>query len=100
MSNGERQDKNIENKDLVNFLNLQYERIGGHGNKIWEEMKHFSWALYLLLGAPFILKHYGDINNAWLKIFPILAIFVAIIAILSIRKESRHFLDALGFTEK
>ncbi len=93
---------NKMDKDEKNlkFLALQYERIGSHGDKIWEEMKHFSWALYLLLGAPFILKHWEKVDGVsygiWLIIFPLLAIIVAIIATLSICKESNDFLDALG----
>lgn len=103
MGDDEQQGKNKnDEKLLIKFLALQYERVGSHGNKIWEEMKHFSWALYLLLGAPFILKHWAVGDNwevwykIWLIIFPLLAIIVAIIAIVSIRKESKDFLDALG----
>jgi hypothetical protein len=83
---------------LLKWLDIQSKRLELHGNKIWEEMKHFSWALYLLLGASFVLEHWemNEKFDIWLKIFPILAIFVAIIASLSICKESKDFLDALG----
>ncbi|SNQ60442.1 hypothetical protein [Candidatus Methanoperedens nitratireducens] len=99
MSNDEQQEKN-KREELLKFLALQNKRIDSHADKIWEEMKHFSWALYLLLGAPFILKHYEKVDGVqysiWLTIFPLLAAFVAFIAAFSICKESRDFLDALG----
>lgn len=100
MSNDGQNDKINEEKKLLKFLALQNERINNHGDKIWEEMKHFSWALYLLLGAPFILKHWEKVDRVyygiWIIIFPLLAVFVAIIAAFSICKESNDFLDALG----
>lgn len=83
-----------EDEKLLKWLEIQSKRLDGHSNKIWEEMKHFSWALYLLLGASFVLNR--DFTGLWLIIFPILAIFVAIFAIISISNESRNFVDALG----
>ena len=59
-------------------------------------MKHFSWALYILLGAPIIFKFSWDVVGLWLIFFPILAVLVAILAIYSIDKEGTDFLDALG----
>ncbi len=89
-----------EDEKNLKFLALQNGRIDSHGDKIWEEMKHFSWALYILLSAPFILKHWETLDRVqygkMLIIFPLLAIIVAIIAALSICKESNDFLDALG----
>jgi hypothetical protein len=88
------QDKN-KRDELLKFLALQYERVGSHGEKIWEEMKHFSWALYLLLSAPFVLKHWETPElkyGIWLLIFPFLAILVAIIATLSIYKTVYCFI--------
>ena len=84
-----------EEEKLLKWLVIQSNRLDGHSNKIWEEMKHFSWALYLLLGASFFLKQweYADI---WLIIFPILAIIVAIIGIKSIYNENKNFLETLG----
>ncbi len=98
MGDDEQQDKN--NRDvLLGFLTLENRRLESHGEKIWEEMKHFSWALYLLLAAPFFLKQSETSvlkYYPWLLIFPFLAMLVAIIATLSICKESKDFLDALG----
>ncbi|NJD01605.1 MAG: hypothetical protein FIA99_03155 [Ruminiclostridium sp.] len=89
-----------EDEKNLRFLALQNGRIDSHADKIWEEMKHFSWALYILLGAPFILKNWETLDKVpygkILIIFPVLAIIVAIIAALSICKESNDFLDALG----
>jgi len=82
--------------DLLKFLEIQNSRLEKHGDKLWEEMKHFSWALYVLLGAPVYLKFCLCVDTRWLVLFPILAIVVALFAIFTIRKESRDFLDALG----
>jgi hypothetical protein len=98
MGDDEQQDKN-KNDVLLGFLTLENRRLESHGEKIWEEMKHFSWALYLLLAAPFFLKQWENSElkyYPWLLIFPSLAIIVAFIATLSICKESKDFLDALG----
>jgi hypothetical protein len=79
------------------FLTLQNGRLEGHTDRIWEEMKHFSVVLYVLFGAPFVIRDIPDLSNSiWLIIFPILAISVAVIAALIIHKESKDFLDALG----
>jgi hypothetical protein len=86
--------KSDYDEKLLKWLDIQSKRLELHGNKIWEEMRHFSWVLYILLGAPFVLQN--NLNNSWLLIiFPLLAIFVAIIASLSVCKESKDFLDAL-----
>ena len=84
-----------DDEKLLKWLVIQSNRLDGHSNKIWEEMKHFSWALYLLLGASFFLKQWGY-AGIWLIIFPILAIIVAIIGIKSIYNENDNFLEALG----
>ncbi len=89
MTNGE-----DDKTRLLEFLTLQNGRLNFHGDKLWEEMKHFSMVLYVLLGAPFFLIK--DLNGLWLIIFPLLAIFVAFIALFIIRKESKDFLDAFG----
>ena len=80
-----------DNIKLLKFLETESNRLEYHGGKIWEEMKHFSWALYVLLGAPFLLSK-TDFGNSY--IFPILAIIISIIAILIILRESKHFGDA------
>lgn len=85
-----------EDEKLLQFLVLQYGRIGSHGEKIWEEIKHFSWALYTLLSAAIILKPNFDSNTKSLIVFPLLGIIVALFAIFSIYKEGKDFLDALG----
>lgn len=84
-----------EDEKLLKWLVIQSNRLDGHSNKIWEEMKHFSWALYLLLGASFFLKQWGYVDK-WLIFFPILAIIVAIIGIKSICNENKNFLETLG----
>ncbi len=83
-----------ENEKLLRFLDLQSGRLDRHVDKIWEEMKHFSAVLYILLGAPFFFEK--DLNNTLLIFFPLLAIFVAYIAYISIHKENNDVLDALG----
>ena len=80
-----------DNIKLLKFLETESNRLEYHGGKIWEEMKHFSWALYVLLGAPFLLSK-TDLGDSY--IFPILAIIISIIAILIILRESKHFDDA------
>ncbi len=94
MSDDKQQDNNKQDEKLLTFLTLQNERLSSHVDKIWEEMKHFSAVLYVLLSAPFFL--YKDFKSIGLMFFPLLAIFVALIAIFSIRKESNNFVDALG----
>jgi len=84
-----------QDEKLLAWLSIQSERTSFHGDKIWEVMKHFSWILYLLLSAPFILKDLGDMK-VWLPLLPFLAVIAASFAILSICKESKEFLDALG----
>ncbi len=85
---------NVKDDFLLEFLTLQNNRLNFHGDKMWEEMKHFSAVLYVLLGAPIILAK--DFKSIELIIFPLLAIFVAFIALFIIHKESKDFLDALG----
>lgn len=82
-----------ENKFLMEFLTLQNARLNFHGDKLWEEMKHFSAVLYILLAAPFII--FEDFKSIAF-IFPLLAICVACIALLIIHKEGKDFIDALG----
>ena len=84
---------NDENKFLMEFLTLQNARLNFHGDKLWEEMKHFSAVLYILLGAPFIIS---DDFKSIAFIFPLLAICVAFIALVIIHKEGKDFIDALG----
>ena len=84
-----------EEEKLLKWLVLQSNRLDGHSNKIWEAMKHFSWALYLLLAASFVLERWGS-ADIWLIIFPIFAIIVAIIGIISIYNENKNFLETLG----
>lgn len=85
-----------DDENILEFLRLQNERLNFHGDKMWEEMKHFSAVLYILLAAPFALHGTGLKENIWPIFFPLLAIIVAFIAVSIIHKESKDFLDALG----
>lgn len=83
------------NKDekLLSLLELERNRLENHGNKIWDIIKHFSWALYILLAAAPLLQD-SNLHPIWIKIFPTLAVVVTIIAFLSFKNESKNFDDA------
>ena len=94
-----------DNIKLLKFLETESNRLEYHGGKIWEEMKHFSWALYVLLAAPFLLKNWNNDemglgNSLIIIILPILALIISIIAILIIWRESKHFDDAKNTVTK
>lgn len=91
--NGEEKDKTDK---LIKWLPIHSELATSHGYMIWEEIKHFSWALYVVLAAPFILEFQFKISD-WklILIWPIIAIFLSCVAIYSIHKEGKDYNDAV-----
>jgi len=85
-----------EEDKLFKWLAIQSELARGHGYAIWEEMKHFSWALYVVLAAAFILRFQFNVQDiSLLIIWPILAIILAFIAMYSIYKEGSDYIDVV-----
>lgn len=98
--NENKKSESNEDAKLLKFLELERNRLQDHGNKIWDEIKHFSWVLYILLSATPLLKFSSGIDEPVFKsiliiILPVFAVIVAIIAFLSFNNESTNFDDAL-----
>lgn len=82
---------------LIKWLEIESERLRFHGTKSWDEIKHFSWALSILLAASFIMQYVYNIKDTRLLIVPpIIAVGVSLIAIFTIFKESMHSNEAFG----
>ncbi len=90
-----------EEDKLIKWLEIQSELARGHGYAIWEEMKHFSWALYVVLAAAFFLKFQFQVQDiSLLIIWPILAIILSFIAMYSIYKEGSDYIDVVRIVIK
>lgn len=89
-------DPNVNNENIRAYYNGIWQQLLNLHDTIWEEIKHFTWLLSLLLSAPFIFLLNQDGEKLFFRYgwIPTLAAFIiAIIASIIIYRESLHFLS-------
>jgi hypothetical protein len=84
---------------LMEYYKTQTDEFRMRHQAIWEEIKHYSWLLSLLLGWPTLLFLNGDSSKVeapspYLVVLPILGLLFSVIAFFVIRREY-HFYNAV-----
>ena len=86
---------------LLNYLEIISQRVIHHHDSLWEEEKHYSWWVYVILaGLIFVYLSSSPYLCGWPKIALILAgcalgIYLSRAGYKVIRKESQYFHEAL-----
>lgn len=94
MSN-DHNDYHPNSESIRTYYNAVLQRLLNLHDTIWEEIKHFSWLLSLLLGGPFafLMAENGEtlfFRYGW--IFSGLASVIALTGARIIHREGEHFL--------
>ena len=90
----------IKNNDDVKKLDLAHNIREFHHKSLWEEEKHFTWWVSILLSAQIIVYTSNSLFNRDKLIFvfigSLIGIFLCIIAFRTLRKEGEYFHTALS----
>jgi len=83
---------------LKGHYQTQAEEFRLRHQAIWEEIKHYTWLLSILLGWPSILFLNKDLTSIraflpYLIVLPILGFFFSVIAYFVIRREFHYYND-------
>ena len=88
----------MENQLRLARVELLQNRRNFHHNALWEEEKHFTWWVYILLSALALIYTSDLCDQAKLPIIAagaILGIIICSIALAIMRRESIYFKDSL-----
>ena len=84
---------------LLQYYQKQADEFRMRHVAIWEEIKHYTWLLSLLLGWPVALFSAKDLAAAWKLVpyfifLPVLGFFFSLIAFFVIRREYTFYNDS------
>ena len=89
---------NDEDKKLLKYLEIIERRIQHHHDALWEEEKHYTWWIYVLIGFIILVvtSEFISIKTKELIIIGIslIGIFISCSAYRVVRKEGEYFFEA------
>jgi hypothetical protein len=94
----------MANEELIAYFEATSQRISHHGNLLWEEEKHYTWWVYVVIGAMLYLllspQVWGCLRLYLIVIVSLFGIVVSCIGLRVIRVEGVQFCDALRLQDK
>lgn len=89
---------------MIPYLEATSQRVSHHGKLLWEEEKHYTWWVYVLLGAMLylLLSHQvsGGLRLCLIVIVSLFGIAISSIGLRVIRVEGVQFYDALRLQDE
>lgn len=87
-----------DRKELMEYYKVQADDLRMRHSAIWTEVRHYTWLLSILLGAgPIAAVKESSLTNSqigFLLFLPLIGIFVAVTAILIIRRDFKYYTTA------
>lgn len=87
-----------KDEKLMKYLGIVSERMRHHHNALWEEEKHYSWWVYIILAGLIYLLISGHfdppVRFTILVVGSLFGVYLSHTAYKVIRKESEYFADA------